>query len=109
MVVVVDYEIGVSASIFVVVRLVVNAGRDGFGRGIVALHGTLEAEVLWGIDIDYFVEDFVESATEKDCAFDECKFGVLAVCPLQEVIADCGVHYGVDKGEVGFVGEDLLG
>ena len=95
--------------ILVVVRLVVDAGSDGFGRGIVAQHGTLEAEVLWGIDVDYFVENFVESATEKDCALDECKFGVLAVSPLQEVIADCGVHYGVDKGEVGFVGEYLLG
>jgi hypothetical protein len=69
----------------------------------------LEAEVLWGIDIDYFVENFVEAATEKDCTFDKCKFGVLIFCPLQEVVAYYGMHYGVDKGEVGFVGENLLG
>ena len=57
--------------VLVVVQLVVDAGTDGFGRGVVAIHGALESDFVRCIYIYDFVNEFVESATEKDCALDE--------------------------------------
>ena len=103
-----DAEVG-ALTFFFFVHLLCHAGLYLLSGGIVALDGTLETKVEWGIDFDGNIDGVLEARLEKECALLDNDGCVLLQGPLEEVLTDNGMDDAVDAFGVALIGEEVAG
>ena len=95
---------------FLFVHLLCHTSLNLLRSSLVALDGTLETQVEWGIDFDGDIDSVLEARLEEEGTFlyDEGCI-LLLFCPQEEVLTDNGVDDAVDTFSVALVGKEVAG
>ena len=105
---IVEDDVVGTAAFFFFVHLLGHACFDLLGGGVVALHGSLQAERVGGIDEYGDIDCVLESCFEEDGAFLGHDGGVLPLCPMGEVFSHYGMDDSVHLGGMFVVGKEEL-